>query len=564
MNLTYLFHRSFFMNHLSSLFIALLTLLTSLGFAQSIIPQPSSVGKNGGATILFPFDMKIVGNTMTKRELKIATTSGFFPSLDYRILSVAEVLKKSSSVPSVKRKPALVMKYPDSDELPNEAYRLSIAEQSYKGHPAITIEASSSSGFFYGLQTLAALLEQHKTPSGYALPPLQIVDIPKYTWRGLHLDVSRHFFSVDDVKELLDTMSLFKLNKLHLHLTDGPGWRIHINKYPQLTEMGAWRQYDLDQEWNWKNVRIGKPSDGNNAYGGFYTQKDLRKLISYAARRHIDIIPEIDIPGHCYAALVSYPHLACDTFEPLGNGLSGHDYLCMGNEESFHFVTGVLEEIIALFPKGTPIHLGGDELSNSCGASCSACQKIMKKKNFTSHHELQRWFTMRIIHSLRKREKEVITWDDAYEAGARHQTVMCWRGEETILHAVDNLHPVILCPASNFYFDYYQNDPSKEPKAIGGLIPLEKVFSYTPPSTSSLIKGMQGNIWTEYIKTKPQLEYMAWPRGIALAERAWGSPMTTFEDFTARMKIYLQLLSKKGIHYRPLDGKPAKEVNQAP
>ena len=507
--------------------------------------MPSSIHKKQGDFLNFPSHMRVVGNTTAMRELRTVTDAEFIPPLEEETskLPVADVLMRHPS---------------KGNNIPPEAYRLTIENE------AIIIEASAASGFFYGLQTLTALLEQYKTPNGYNLPPLEIFDCPQYSWRGLHLDVSRHFFTVDEVKAHLDTMSLFKLNKLHFHLTDGPGWRIQINSYPQLTETGAWREYDLDREWNWQSTRIGKSSDEKKTYGGFYTQDEMKELVSYAAKRHIEIIPEIDIPGHSYAALVSYPSLACDGFEPLGNGLKGHDYLCMGKEESFQFVIKVLEEIIPLFPKETPIHLGGDELITSCGSSCKDCQNLMKREKLASSQDIERWFMNRVIQHLHQQDKKAITWDDAYEAGVKKQTVMCWRGEETVLEAINDSHPVILCPASHFYFDYYQDDPEKEPKAIGGFIPLEKVFSYTPPSTSPLIKGIQGNLWTEYIHTKAQLDYMTWPRGIALAERAWGSPKTSFKDFTDRMTPYLQILMRKGIRYRALNQSSCKQGTNKP
>lgn len=517
-----------------------LLLFFSCSLAEAVVPQPAKMEVSSAPPLHFPLAMQASGDEEGMRELRTASAMGFCPPLD-------------------KGAPCISLLYYNpwvykgtSGGLPEGGYRLLVFADN-NGMPRIQLRASSPSGFFYGIQTLTALLEEYKTDKGYLMPPLFIDDAPKYAWRGLHLDVSRHFFPKEDVEELIDAMALAKLNNLHLHLTDGPGWRLEIKKYPRLTDISAWRRDSRKEEWNWRNTLLGPVQQEGEVYGGFYTQDDLRQLIAYAALRHIRIVPEIDLPGHSYAALFAYPALGCSDFDPQGNGLRGHDNLCMGNAESLTFVKDILTELMDIFPPGTPIHIGGDEVMPGCGQNCGLCRERMSALGISTTPELQAGFMKDIVLFLKDNGRESIAWDEAFEAGLKGPIMMLWREEQKGVQPSQDGTPVILTPSSHFYFDYYQGDPSKEPKAIGGHITLERVFDYTPLPDIANILGIQGNLWTEYIQSKRQLEYMAWPRGFALAEKAWGSPSTSFSDFRQRLAPYLKLFDKRNINYRTLD-----------
>lgn len=524
----------------ASTVILSLLLFFSCSFAEAVVPQPAKMEVSSAPPLHFPLAMQASGDEEGMRELRTASAMGFCPPLD-------------------KGAPCISLLYYNpwvykgtSGGLPEGGYRLLVFADN-NGMPRIQLRASSPSGFFYGIQTLTALLEEYKTDKGYLIPPLFIDDAPKYAWRGLHLDVSRHFFPKEDVEELIDAMALAKLNNLHLHLTDGPGWRLEIKKYPRLTDISAWRRDARKEEWNWRNTLLGPDQQEGEVYGGFYTQDDLRQLIAYAALRHIRIVPEIDLPGHSYAALFAYPALGCSDFDPQDNGLRGHDNLCMGNAESLTFVKDILTELMDIFPPGTPIHIGGDEVMPGCGQNCGLCRARMSALGISTTPELQAGFMKDIVLFLKDNGRESIAWDEAFETGLKGPIMMLWREEQKGAQASQGGTPVILTPSSHFYFDYYQGDPSKEPKAIGGHITLERVFDYTPLPDIANILGIQGNLWTEYIQNKRQLEYMAWPRGFALAEKAWGSPSTSFSDFRQRLAPYLKLFDKRNINYRTLD-----------
>lgn len=521
-------------------FILSLLLFFACSLAEAVVPQPAKMEVSAAPPLHFPLAMQASGDEEGMRELRTASAMGFCPPLD-----------KGASCISLLYYNPWVYKG-TSGGLPEGGYRLLVFAD-HNGTPRIQLRASSPSGFFYGIQTLTALLEEYKTEKGYLIPPLFIDDAPKYAWRGLHLDVSRHFFPKEDVEELLDSMALAKLNQLHLHLTDGPGWRIEIKKYPRLTDIAAWRKDSRNEEWNWRNTRLGPVQPEGKIYGGFYTQDDLRHLIAYAAMRHIRIVPEIDLPGHSYAALFAYPSLGCTDFDPLGNGLRGHDNLCMGNPATLDFVKDILTELMDIFPAGTPIHIGGDEVMPECGQHCDLCRKRMASLGISTTPDLQTSFMKDIIQFMEKRGRSSIAWDEAFEAGLQGSIMMLWRAEQKGIKASQAGTPIILTPSSHFYFDYYQGAPDKEPKAIGGHITLERTFSYAPLPELSNIMGMQGNLWTEYIQNKQQLEYMAWPRGFALAEKAWGSPLTPFADFRQRLAPYLRLFDQRQINYRTLD-----------
>lgn len=326
---------------------------------------------------------------------------------------------------------------------------------------------------------------------------------PRYVWRGLHLDVSRHFFTPSVIRELIDRMAALRLNRLHLHLTDGPGWRIEIKSYPRLTSVGAWRKaLPANQEWNWSQHAIG--NHFSSLYGGYYTQKEMRQLIEYAAERDVMIVPEIDLPGHSYAALVAYPEWCLPGYTPQNCQL-GYDIVDVENPSVQRFALRVLDELMNLFPEGTPIHLGGDEVDS----------RILSK-------DKQRKFLQSLVDYLKQHGRTAITWDEAAMNGVRGQWVMLWRAEKT-QEVLQLGLPTILCPCSHFYFDY--------PQRLGGpgapgvsIITPEDIRQYPIPNLPHII-GLQGNIWTEYIRTREELMDMAFPRAEVLAEKAWGSPL---------------------------------------
>ncbi len=379
-----------------------------------------------------------------------------------------------------------------------EAYRLCREGGQWR------VEAGTAAGRFYAEQTRRQLEQEGSLPDS-----LCIEDSPRYAWRGLHLDVSRHWFSPDELRRFIDRMAAFKLNRLHLHLTDGPGWRFEVRAYPKLTEQGAWRRDRTAEPWNWPATELG--CDHERVYGGFYTQDELRELIAYAAARHVMLVPEVDFPGHSYAALFCYPELALPGFEPHGNGLRGRDVLNVRSPLVLRFVETVLDELMAIFPPETPIHLGGDEVEPSLLSSSE-----------------QAAFMQHCVDYLRAHGRQAITWDEAAEMGVRGQIIMLWR--PTQLNAMlQTGQPLILCPARPFYFDYPQS-PEDRPAEPGSPVnSLEDVFAYSPPGGN--IIGLQGNLWTEHITSPEALYARAYPRAAALAERAWGSAPRPFADF---------------------------------
>ncbi len=366
------------------------------------------------------------------------------------------------------------------------------------------VEAATDAGHFYAGQTRRQLEAVGNVPDS-----LCVEDSPRYPWRGLHLDVSRHWFPPAEVRRFIDHMAELKLNRLHLHLTDGSGWRFEVKAYPRLTEQGAWRKDKTAEPWDWPATEMGRGHEC--VYGGFYTQDELRELIAYAAARHIMVVPEVDFPGHSYATLFCYPEFALPGFELDGNGLHGRDVLNVRSPQVICFVETVLNELMAIFPQKTPIHLGGDEVATSLLSA-----------------EEQRAFMQHCVDYLRAHGRQAITWDEAADMGVRGQIVMLWR-PYVLQKMLQTGLPLILCPTRPFYFDYPQFKGDTPPVADKPVNSLADVFHYTPPTGNIL--GIQGNLWSEYITTPEELYHRAYPRAAALAERAWGSPTRPFADF---------------------------------
>lgn len=432
-----------------------------------------------------------------------------------------------------------------------EAYRIEIDKK------GVRLSANTETGIFYGLQTLLQLLNNGDNKT---LPALTINDSPRFPYRGLHLDVSRHFFDKEFVKKQLNAMAYFKMNRLHWHLTDGAGWRIEIKKYPRLTSFAAWRPFDKLNDW-WVGGRTFCEQDDPRAVGGYYTQDDIREVVAYAAERHITIIPEIEMPGHSEEVLATYPELSCS-----GKPYVNADF-CIGTEKTFEFLENVLLEVIDLFPSEY-IHIGGDEASKSSWKTCPRCQKRMADEHLNSVDELQSYMIHRIEKFLNDHGRKIIGWDEIIEGGlSPTATVMSWRGEEGGIKAVKAGNQAIMTPGKYCYLDAFQDAPNTQPMAIGGYLTLEKVYSFEPVPDSlstkeaELILGVQGNVWTEHIPTPEHYEYMIYPRILALAEIGWSpSEVKKWDNFHTRALQAVNILREQGYNPFPLE----KEIGDKP
>ncbi len=435
-----------------------------------------------------------------------------------------------------------------------EGYKLEVKPN------AILIRARTAAGAFYAVQTLRQLFPPAfnstslvKTTTNWSAPASLIEDAPRFSYRGLHLDVGRHFFPVSFVKKYIDLLATHKLNTFHWHLTEDQGWRIEIKKYPKLQTVAACRKETLiGHAGEMPEVYDGKP------YCGFYTQDEVKEVIEYARRRFVTIIPEIEMPGHAQAALAAYPELGCTggPYETATTwGVFG-DVFCAGNEQTFAFLDDVLTEVCALFP-GPYIHVGGDECPKDSWKACPKCQKRIKDNHLADEHALQSYFIGRAEKMVEKHGKKIIGWDEILEGGlAPNATVMSWRGIEGGIAAAREHHNVVMTPGSHVYFDFYQSDPATEPLAIGGLTTLEKAYSYEPvpdvltAEEAKYILGAQANMWTEYMETPERVEYMAYPRVCALSEVVWtAKDKKNWPDFVQRIKTHFARLDAMGLNY---------------
>jgi hexosaminidase len=422
----------------------------------------------------------------------------------------------------------------------------------------VKISATAGSGLFYGVQTLLQLLPpQVFSPTKaegatvWTIPAVHIVDRPRFPWRGLLLDVARHFFNKEEVKNYLDLMAQHKFNMLQLHLTDCVGWRVEIKRYPKLTQIGAWRK-SIGFGLNSKDSAAYGP-DGR--YGGFYTQDDIRELVSYAKARYITIVPEIEMPGHSAGALSVYPEFSCFG-GPYDRDAGPMGIYCPGNEAAFTFLQNILAEVASLFP-GKYIHIGGDEVSKDNWTKCPKCQARIKQEGLKNTNELQSYFVKRIERFVNDQGRTLIGWDEILEGGlAPNAVVMSWRGVEGGIAAANAGHDVVMTPVSHCYFDYYQAK-SGEPKAIGGFLPLEAVYGFEPvPKAIAADKvhhilGAGGTLWSEFFPNYAHAQYMTYPRACALAEVTWTDPkLKKWEDFRNRLDMHLQRLKVQGVNYR--------------
>ncbi|KEO74317.1 beta-N-acetylhexosaminidase [Anditalea andensis] len=433
------------------------------------------------------------------------------------------------------------------DTLANEGYYLKVSGET------IILAANDPQGMFWGSQTIRQLLPAQPTKVPLQIAALEILDKPRYSWRGMHLDVGRHFYPVSFIKKYLDYMAMHKMNTFHWHLTEDQGWRIEIKKYPKLTEIGSRREQTL----------VGHAGSqpyvfDEQPYGGYYSQEEIREIVQYAQDRYITVVPEIEMPGHSLAALAAYPELSCTggPFKVAGTWGVFEDVYCAGNEATFTFLEDVLTEVMDLFP-GAYVHIGGDESPKARWEKCPKCQARIKEEGLKDEHELQSYFIQRMEKFLNAHDKKIIGWDEILEGGlAPNAAVMSWRGMEGGIAAAEALHDVVMTPGSHVYFDHYQGEPSLEPLAFGGYTPLHKVYAFEPtPETLSkeqqrFILGAQANVWSEYIPTTEQVEYMIMPRMSALAEVLWTPAADrNWEDFMYRMQQQYRRFDAMGVNY---------------
>ena len=527
----------------------ILSLMTVSAFAANtpaLIPLPQRMECREGA-------FKIQPNTPIRTDLAAREAGSY---LSERLgKATGYSLKVATSTKPQPAKGAILLATTDAKlELGPEGYELTVTADS------VVVRAGKSAGLFYGVQSLLQLLPPEvfaaKPVAGvdWKIPCLRIEDQPRFKWRGVLLDVARHFFTKDEVKQLLEVLAMQKINTLQLHLTDDQGWRIEIKKYPRLTEVGAWRKdagFGLDPK---ASTTYGP--DGR--YGGYYTQDDIREIVAYARGRHITIVPEIEMPGHASAALSAFPDLSCNggPYTPNAEGGVFAGVYCAGKDETFEFLQNVLAEVRQLFP-GQYIHIGGDEVPKDNWQKCPRCQARIKQEGLKNEHELQSYFVRRIEKFINAQGRNLIGWSEIREGGlAQNAAVMDWIGGA--VEAASAGHDVIMSPTGFCYLDYYQStNHATEPKAIGGYLPLSKVYSFEPipPGLNAQdqghILGGQGNLWTEYVPNFKHAQFMAFPRLCALAEVTWSAQAArNWEDFTRRLPSQFQRFDQLGVNYR--------------
>jgi len=511
----------------------------------SIIPQPVHLQAKEGFFEIQP-DTLIVAD---KKMQPLASTLNemLSPAMGFSLKTEKRTKQKENLI-------QLQLKSSLEKTLGHEGYNLTVTPTQ------IQLQAADKAGIYYGLVTLKQLLPQaiySQTKidgTSWNIPCLQVEDYPRFQWRGMHLDTGRHFMPKEFVKKYIDLIAMHKMNIFHWHLTEDQGWRIEIKKYPKLTEVGAWR----------KETMVGKNSEvfDGTPHGGFYTQDEIREIVAYAKERYITIVPEIEMPGHSQAALAAYPEFSCTggPFEVLTKWGVNKEVYCAGNDQTIAFLQDVLTEVLDLFPSEY-IHIGGDECPKERWKECPKCQARIKAEGLKDEHELQSWFIKQMDKFLTKKGRRLLGWDEILEGGlAPGATVMSWRGTEGGIAASKSGHDVVMAPNTYTYFDYYQADPAGEPLAIGGLLPLEKVYGYEPipealnKEEAKHILGTQAQVWTEYIATPEYAEYMALPRMCALAEVAWTpAEEKDYNNFYKRLTEHAKRLETLNVNFHPLN-----------
>jgi len=521
--------------------------------ALSVIPQPVHLTRRAGSFVVTA--RTVIVTDRATRDIGYQLADWIRPATGYRLAVGA--------APAAGGQPISIRIDPTLARLGEEGYQLSVT-------PArITIRAFRPAGAFYAVETLRQLLPPdifRAAPVAgvsWVVPAVEIEDWPRFSWRGAHLDVSRSFMPKEFVKKYIDLLALHKLNRFHWHLTDDQGWRIEITKYPLLTSIGAWRRQSLvgvqhayrdTTQWVYDNIR----------HGGFYTQDDVREIVAYAQARFITVVPEIEMPGHAQAAIAAYPWLGNtgQQLEVLTHwGVDAN--ILNPSDSAIHFMQDVLTEVLRLFPSHW-IHTGGDEAVKDQWTTSALAQARIRELGLRDENHLQSWMTAQMSQWLAGRGRSLIGWDEILEGGteglAPNAVVMSWRGIDGGVAAAQAGHDVVMTPTSNTYFDYYQSqDTAREPLAIGGFLPLETVYAYEPipPALDSLqarhVLGTQGQIWTEYQRTPRNVEYMVFPRLVALSEVAWTPrEQKDFADFRGRLAKHLARLAVIDVNYRRL------------
>ena len=438
------------------------------------------------------------------------------------------------------------IKFSYNKKLDNEEYILRINSN------LITISASTENGAIFGFQSLNQLMNLNLNNGAIKLKNQEIKDSPRFKYRGMHLDVGRHMYPVDFIKKYIDGLAMLKFNNFHWHLTEDQGWRIEIEKYPELNNIGSFRDSTLIGHYGDKPRQFDK-----SRYGGFYTKKEIKEIVKYANKRGINVIPEIEMPGHSQAAVASYPMLGCSGEQVGVAPLWGvfKEIYCSKNE-TFDFLEDIIDEVVELFPSKY-IHIGGDEAPKTNWKACGNCQNVIEREGLKDEYELQSYFITRMEKYINSKGKQIIGWDEILEGGlAPNATVMSWRGISGGIEAAKMNHEVIMTPNAVCYLDHYQaKDTKNEPLAIGGYTPIEEIYNYEPipseldRSLHKYIIGAQGNVWTEYMKTSDHVEYMVFPRILALSEVVWADNRPSFEDFEKKVNDTYPILDRMNINY---------------
>ncbi|MBR2649201.1 MAG: beta-N-acetylhexosaminidase [Sediminibacterium sp.] len=521
----------------------------------SIIPQPQTINNRSGNFIL---SGKTKINIKSPGALKSAS---FFNSYMQKMygLSIPSITAKTS-LKSQEPEQMIVLGINKTLSTSKEAYSLDITPNTIK------IEGADEAGVFYGIQSLIQLIPVEKNKANsFIIPCLQIFDAPRFAYRGMHLDVSRHFFPSSFIKKYIDFIAMHKMNRFHWHLTDDQGWRIEIKKYPKLTDIGAYRN----------GTTIGRyPGTGNTGtrYGGFYTQEEIKDIVKYASERYVEVIPEIELPGHASAAIAAYPELSCfpeeSTKHPEKIAWSGSttgkqvqqtwgvfEDVFAPTETTFTFLENVFNEVLPLFPSKY-IHIGGDECPKESWKRSAFCQQLIKEKNLKDEHGLQSYFITRVEKYINGKGKQIIGWDEILEGGlAPNALVMSWRGEKGGIEAAKQKHQVIMTPGEWMYFDHKQKQ-KEDSVTIGGYTTVQKVYGYEPlpkqlsEEDAKYVLGAQANVWTEYITNTSKVEYMIFPRMSALSEVLWSSKeQRNWSQFEPRLQQAFKRYSFLGWNY---------------
>ena len=528
------------MKKLTLLFILTLvfcSIISAQNGELNIIPQPKSIKRQKGEFTL-NYKTKIFATDEIGRKSAQILNDFLMKNYGFK-LEYSDKLVMENAIIILSKDFLIGNLHPESYDLSVSLKRILIS--------------GNEIGQFYALQTLMQLLPANLKGKA-KIPAVSIEDEPRFSYRGMHLDVSRHFMPVEFVKKYIDLMARYKFNQFHWHLTDDQGWRIEIKKYPRLTEIGSKRKESHEGKYSTVFKGDGVPVEG------FYTQEQIKEVVAYAKARHINIIPEIELPGHVSAALAAYPELGCkENYEYKVQQTWGifKEVFCP-TDKTFQFLEDVLSETIALFPDSPYIHIGGDEVLKDHWKESAFVQDLMKRENLKDEHEVQSYFIRRIEKFVNEQGKKIIGWDEILEGGvAPNAVIMSWRGEKGGIEAAKAKHNVIMTPTDFMYFDYAQGNPNTEPLNIGGFVPLEKVYSYNPipkelsADEAKYILGAQANIWTEYLEKPENVEYMAFPRMLALSEVNW-SPLESknFADFQKRLTNQFSRLDKQNVNYR--------------